>query len=80
MYSCKVMSITAAPIRTILSAAVATRFLADELRVDSGNGHSGTEAINLTPESFTAVHCRLIPPLVLPATVNWNKHPLQGSF
>lgn len=50
------MSITAAPIRTILGAAVATRFLADELKVDSRNGYSGTEAINLTPESPTAVH------------------------
>lgn len=74
------MLITAAPIRTILGAAVATRFLADELRADSGNVHSGTEAINLTPESPTAVHCRLIPPLALSAPVNWNKHPLQGSF
>lgn len=76
----KVMLVTAAPIRTILSAAVATRFLAHELRVDSGNGHSGTEAINLTPETPTAVRCRLIPSLALPINVNWTTHPLQGSF
>lgn len=74
------MSIMAAPIRIILGAAVATRFLADEPRVNSGNGQSGTAVINLTPESPMAVRCRLIHPLALPATVRWNKHPLQGSF
>lgn len=80
VYVCKVMPITAAPIRTTFGAAVATRFLADELRVDSGNEHSGTKAINLTPESPTALYCKLIPPLAQPATVNLNKHPLQRSF
>lgn len=66
--------------RTILSAAVARRFLADDLRVDSGNGHSGTEAINLTTASPMAVHCRLIPPQARLATVNWNECHQQGSF
>lgn len=37
--------------------------------MDLGNGHLWTEAISLTPESSTAVHCRPILPLALPATV-----------
>lgn len=59
-YSCKVMLITTSRIRTVLDAVVAARFLADELRVDSGNGHSGTEATNLSPESCSCVCCRLL--------------------
>lgn len=46
--------ITTAPNTTIPCAAAVT-VLADELRVDSGNGYSGTEAINLTPESYGCV-------------------------
>lgn len=72
--------VTTAPNRTILCAAVVTRVLADELRVDSGNRHSGTEAINLTPVSPMAVCCRLVPPLDLPAAMNSNRHPLQESL